>query len=443
LSSPVASSSGLFYGWWIVLVGFLAMFAATQTGGAGLSVFVLPMLADLGWDRKTIAGALSLGTVLGAFSAPFFGQLVDRYGARVMLTATGLGLGLTLIPIAWVQAPLAFYLLYGGARLIDMGVLNTAATTAVANWFVRRRGRALGIAVAGNAAGVMLLAPLAQLMIDGWGWRTAWLTLSVGVVALLTPLAWLLVRRRPVDLGLLPDGERETRRPVRAEPRPRQGERSWLLSAAVRTPAFWLLVGSASLTTFSIAGLSLHQVPILVGNGLPASTAAWVVSLFGLSYVVGCVSGGAIVERVPARLTLACTYGAAGLCMLAVTRIESLGLALVYAAVYGLVNGGKEALDAVVWADYYGRRSLGAIRGFSRPLVVGANAGGAVVAGWAYDSLGSYSLVMTVFGLLTLTGATLALLARPPRARPDSRFHPESDPDPLQPAARPLGLEQR
>lgn len=405
----------VFYGWRVVLVAVLAMFAATLTGGAGLSVFVLPMLADLSWDRKTIAGALSLGTILGALSAPFFGTLVDRYGARVMLTATGLGLGVTLLPVAWVSAPLAFYLCYGGARLIDMGVLNTAATTAVANWFVRRRGRALGLTVAGNAVGVMLLTPLAQWLIDAHGWRTAWLAIATGTVLLFTPLAWWLVRRRPEDLGLQPDGD--LRRPVVGPRAVQQAveEPSWPVRAAVRTRTFWLLVASGSLTTFAVAGLSFHQIPILVGNGLTPSTAALVVSLYGLTWAGGCVTWGVLVERIRPRYTLSLTYALAGLCMLSVTRIDQVGPALVYAALYGLVNGGKEALDAVVWADYYGRHSLGAIRGFSRPLIVGANAGGAVVAGWAFDLNGSYVLVMTVFGSLTLTGSVLALLAVRPR----------------------------
>ena len=413
---PTAQSiPRVFYGWRVVLVAVLAMFAATLTGGAGLSVFVLPMSADLGWDRKTIAGALSIGTILGALSAPFFGSLVDRYGARVMLTATGIGLGFTLLPVAWVSSPLAFYLFYGGARLIDMGVLNTAATTAVANWFVRQRGRALGLTVAGNAVGVMLLTPLAQWLIDGQGWRTAWLAIAAGTVLLFTPLAWWLVRRRPEDLGLRPDGDpvrlavdARTSRPALAEP-------NWALRAAVRTRAFWLLVASGALTTFSVAGLSFHQIPILVGNGLAPETAALVVSLYGLTWAVGCVTWGMLVERVRPRFTLSLTYALAGLCMLGVTRIDQVAPALAYAALYGLVNGGKEALDAFVWADFYGRRSLGAIRGFSRPLIVGANAGGAVVAGWAFDVSGSYVLVMTVFGGLTLTGSLLALLARSPR----------------------------
>jgi MFS family permease len=415
----------IFHGWWVVLVAVVAMFAATLTGGSGLSIFVLPISTDLGWDRKTIAGALGLGTILGALLAPFFGRLVDRYGARIMLTATGLGLAVTLLPLAWVQLPLFFYLCYSSARLIDMGVLNTAATTAVANWFVRLRGRALGLTVAGNAIGVALVTPLAQWIIAGWGWRTAWFVLSLIAVLTLTPLAWWLVRRRPEDLGLHPDGDAAP--PVLApgvtvgsEAAPVQAD--WSLNAALRTWAFWLLVLSGSLTMFAIAGMSLHQVPTLVENGLDASTVAWLVSLYGFCWTFGSVAWGLVAERVPARYALAVAYLVAGVCMIAVVHIQDVGAAIVYATIYGLVNGGKETLDAVVWADYYGRREIGAIRGYSRPLMIGSNAAGPFVAGFAYDSLGSYGVILTLFGMLAIGGGFLVLLARPPVRVTAARF---------------------
>lgn len=417
--TPAATRAPIFHGWWVVLVALVAMFAATLTGGAGFSVFVLPITADLGWDRRTLAGALSVGTILGAVAAPYCGRLVDRYGARVMLTVTGLGLALTLVPITWVQLPVFFYLAYSSARLIDMGLLNTAATTAVANWFVRLRGRALGITVAGNAIGVALVTPLAQWIILTWGWRTAWLVLSLTAVVLLTPLAWWLVRRRPEDLGLHPDGDpaphlAASGRLEGSVAAPLQVD--WTLEAALRTGAYWLLVVSGSLTMLAISGVSFHQVPLLVANGLEVSVAAWLVSLYGVGWTVGCVGWGLVAERVPARYALAGTYLLAGGCMLWVIGIRDLAPAVLYAGLYGLVNGGKETLDAVVWADYYGRGSLGAIRGYSRPAIVGAGAAGGFLAGWAYDALGSYDLVMTVFGALATAGGLLVLLARPPVA---------------------------
>lgn len=416
------SQPRVFHGWWVVLVSVLAMFAATLTGGSGFSVFVLPISAELGWDRKTIAGALSVGTILGALAAPYAGRLVDRYGARVMLTATGLGLAITLVPLAWVQTPLMFYLGYSSARLIDMGVLNTAATTAVANWFVRRRGRALGLTMAGNAIGIALLVPLAQQIISGWGWRTAWFVLALGVTALLTPLAWWLVRRRPEDLGLRPDGDLALPTGPASAAAGRAAtplQADWALGAAVRSPAFWLLTLSGSLSMFAIAGMSIHLVPLLIDNGLDTAVVAWLVSLYGLCMTSGCLTWGLVTERIPSRYALALAYLLAGGSMLALNRVNAVGPAMFFIAVYGLVNGGKETLDAVVWADYFGRRSLGAIRGSSRPLIVGAYSGGGFVAGWAYDSFGSYAGVITVFGLLAIGGGLLVALARPPLvARP-------------------------
>jgi len=169
---------------------------------------------------------------------------------------------------------------------------------------------------------------------------------------------------------------------------------------------------------FAIAGMSFHQIPLLVENGLDASAAAWLVSLYGVGWTIGSVVWGLVAERIPARFALSMGYVLAGVCMLWVLQVHDLTPAILYAGVYGLVNGGKETVDAVVWADYYGRRSLGAIRGYSRPLLVGANAGGGFVAGWAFDSLGSYGLIITIFGVMAIAGGLLVLLARPPVASP-------------------------
>lgn len=405
----------VFHGWWVLLVAVFAMFAATLTGGAGLSVFVLPITSDLGWSRATIAWALGLGTLLGALSAPLFGWLIDRFGARVMLTATGVGLALTLLPLAWVQEPFFFYLGYSSARMIDMGMLNTAAMTAVSNWFVRLRGRTLGLAVAGNAIGVAVVTPLAQWMIEGWGWRVAWFSISLVMVALLTPLAWVLVRRRPEDLGLYPDGDPEPRRRTPSDSWPALEPLGWSLGSALRTPTYWLLVVSTMLPSFAVTGLSIHQIPLLIENGIDPLGAALVVSLFGLTWVAACIGWGLIAERVPPRFALAGNYLLTGTCMLALVWIHDLRLALVYGALYGMCNGGMSTLDALVWANYYGRRAVGAIRGSSRPLIVGAGAFGGGTAGWFYDTTGSYVLIVSVFGLLSFTGGLLVLLARPPR----------------------------
>jgi MFS family permease len=412
---PTAPFSGrVFHGYWVALVAVVAMFAATLTGGPGLSVFLLPISTDLGWDRKAIPLALTVGTVVGAFAAPGCGWLVDRYGARAMLTAVGLLLAATMLPIASITTYIPFFVFYSAARSVDMGPLNTAAPTAAANWFIRLRGRVLGLVVAGNAIGVAIQVPLAQWMISVWGWRTAWAILILFAVGLLTPLAWWLVRRRPEDLGLLPDGdaapEPHVQRPTR-----RVEEVNWPLGAALRSAAFWLLVVSGAMSAMAVAGLSLHQIAILMENGFPAETASWVIGVYALWWATGSLVWGFLVERVSSRVALAAIYLVAGGCMLWLTQIVAIVPALIFATLYGLMNGGKETLDAVVWADYFGRASLGAIRGFSRPIIVSANAFGGLVAGVFYDWLQSYGTVIVVYGGMSLLAGLLVLLASRPR----------------------------
>lgn len=397
----------------IVGVATLAMFAATLTGGAGFSVFIQPMATDLGWSRSVLAGALSAGTVVGALVAPLVGRLVDRYGARLALTASGLGIAASLAAVSGVRSELAFFLAYGLARAIDMGALNIAVTTAVSNWFVRRRGRALGVAMTGNALGVMLLVPIAQWLIEGPGWRIAWLVLGVGSGLGLAVFAALLLRRRPEDFGLRPDGDAEVGGLAPDAP---TGEPSWTTGTALRSSAFWLLVVASAAGQLSVSGLTTHQVAVFVENGLSPSMAAAGVSLYGFAWAAGSLVWGLVVERLGARLALALALLLVAVCGVAILGVREPIALIGFALVYGLVNGAKEALDAVVWADYFGRDSVGAIRGVSRPFVVGAGALGSIGGGVGYDVAGTYGPAVVTFAVVALAGAVAALAAHPPWA---------------------------
>lgn len=403
-----------FYGWVVVGVATFAMFTATLTGGAGFSVFIAPMSADLGWSRSVLVGALSAGTVVGAVLAPFVGRLVDAYGARLALALCGVGVAVTLSVVAGVTSELTFLVAYGAARAIDMGALNLAVTTAVANWFVRMRGRALGIATAGNAIGVMLLVPLIQWIIDGPGWRLAWLVVGAGSGLALTVLSVALVRRRPEDLGLRPDGDRE--RPSTAGlTRAERVEIDWTARRAVRSSAFWLLSLATCASQFAGTGLTTHQTALLAENGLDPMTVAGAIGLYGFIWTASTMTWGFLVERVPARLVLGLVSTCvAGCCVLALYARDSWTL-LAYVAAYGIIGGARDALDATVWADYFGRRAVGAIRGLSRPFVVGSGALGGFVGAVGYDLAGDYTTVVLVFAAVSLAGAIAATTAAPPR----------------------------
>lgn len=390
------------------------MFTATLTGGAGFSVFIAPMSHDLGWSRSVLVGALSGGTIVGAALAPFVGRLIDVYGARVALAACGVGVAVTLSVVAGVTSEWVFLVAYGAARAIDMGALNLAVTTAVANWFVRMRGRALGIATAGNAIGVMLLVPLIQWMIDGPGWRVAWLAVGAGSGLALAALALALLRRRPEDFGLLPDGDAVRPASACTAPAP-VAEPGWTARRALRSPIFWLLALTSCASQFAGTGLTTHQTALLAGNGLTPMTVAGAIGLYGLIWTASTMTWGFLVERVPARIVLAVvSVGVAGCCAGALLVREPWML-LVYVAAYGVIGGARDALDATVWADYFGRQAVGAIRGLSRPLVIGSGALGGLTGGLGYDLTGSYVAAMLVLAAVSLGGAVAALVAVPPR----------------------------
>ena len=413
-----------YYGWVVVAVATFAMFAATLTGGAGFSVFIAPMSKDLGWSRSVLAGALSAGTIVGALVAPFMGRLIDAYGARVVLTLCGAGVALTLTVVSGVTSELTFVIAYGAARAIDMGALNLSVSTVVANWFVRMRGRALGIAMTGNAVGVMLLVPAIQWMIDGPGWRPAWLIVGGGSGLVLMIGSAVLLRRRPEDIGLRPDGDAEPTALGGSVPDgtgasgtglPTRVEADWTARQAVRSSSFWLLVLASCGSQMAVSGLTTHQAAILAENGLSPMAVAGAIGLYGLAWTVSALVWGVLIERLSARVVLGILSLLVAACCLGALATRDPLMLLVYVLAYGTSNGAKEALDSVVWSDYFGRRAAGAIRGLSRPFVVGSGAVGSFAGGVGYDLTGSYTVVVLVLAVMSLLGVVASLAAVPPR----------------------------
>jgi len=389
-------------------------FGGTSTLGA----FIVPMSGDLGWSTTTITSAQAIGTLLGGLSALLAGRLVDEYGTRAILAAAGILMSLSLLVCASVQEPWQFFVGYGLTRLVLQGIIQLATPTAVAQWFVRRRGRATGIVFAGSAIGVAISVPLAQHLIDTAGWRVAWAAFAALALVLLTPLAVLLLRRRPEDLGLLPDGASQPAPELSSEPdkeAPAAHEPIWNLGAALRTRTFWLLLASGALSNYMVAGMTTYQIPLLVHNGVPAPTAALNVSVYAICWLLGGVVWGFVGERLTIRYALAVTYVAAAVAAMIILHATSAGPALAFALLFGLVIGGSSNLEAVVWADYYGRVALGSIRGFGRPILMGANALAPPTAAITIDALGSYDVAYWGFAVVALMAAVLVLAAPPPR----------------------------
>ncbi|MBI2906530.1 MAG: MFS transporter [Chloroflexi bacterium] len=382
------------------------------------------MSEEFGWTRASISGVVTAGTVIGALLVFFVGPIIDRFGARMALVLGAIILGGTLIGMSRMKSETEFYAYYMINRAIGTGLTTPAIGIAVANWFIARRGRAMGLAFMGSRMGSGLLPILAQFQIATWGWRQAWWLLGVLLWATsIVPLA-VFIKRRPEDIGLLPDGAAralsgsavEVKAGVQA-PKP---EPAWTLRDAVRTRQLWLLAVAASAAQFVMGGINLHMLPHLTDVGIPPTTAVGALTVLAAAAALGGFLWGLSAERFSVRYSLALNLAASALGVALLITVSNAVMAYLFAVFYGVAFGGMATLTSVAWADYFGRISLGAIRGFTHPMALAGNGFGPLAAGWVYDVTGAYTLAFLIYVGLLAAGALLVIMAPRPAASPSA-----------------------
>ncbi|MCH7735787.1 MAG: MFS transporter [Chloroflexi bacterium] len=406
---------------------------------ATLSVFVVPMTDEFGWSRGQFSGAVSLGALFGLIVSPFAGRLVDRYGSGVLLSASSAVVGLCAIGLALTSPIWSFYALYVPGRAVFSSPLELGTSTAVSNWFIRRRP--MGLAYMGiiQGIGLTIFPVIAQVLIDGWGWRTAWLavgifTLSTGIIPVL-----LLMARRPEDMGLEPDPEKDRRSgpdsdaPTAKRPAPSTyTESNYTVRQALATRAFWMLALFSVFGFVVQSGVSLHQVPHYIDQGVPTHLAVLTASTFAFGQVPGGLFWSVLARRVPLRVLLSAAAVTMSVGAIGTGFSTSLSLGIPMAFLLGAGVGGIHLLLRLTWADYYGRLHLGTIRGLTLPAQIGGQALGPIIAGFMFDSTGGYETPFTIFGILVAFAAVIVLTATPPGPLPEGSAS-------LQPAVEPVG----
>jgi sugar phosphate permease len=405
-----------FYGW--VILGCACCAGFSRQGGAvaTLSIFVDPMTREFGWTRTALSGAVSLGGVLAALSAPLHGRVLDRRGARFILCAAVLSTGAAAMLLSLTNSLLMFYLLFCVARMNFAAPFDLGIYGAINNWFVTRRPFVSSIATLTQMGGLVVLPIIAQLGILRGGWRSGWLLVGAAVLTVGFIPNWLFMVRRPEDLGLRPDAGYTRGTPGSATTTPLP-EPTFTRARAMRTPAFWLL-SAFTLFAFPVqAGASLHQAPYLIERGINATTAATIVGTFSFMSGVSSLAFGAVVRAIPMRYGLSLTGALECLAMLAMLRIATPADGYLAAAIFGAGVGGLMTLVPIAWADYFGRRSYGAIRGIALSVQVLGQACGPVLSGALRDHTGNYVRALESFAVLAAVAALTALWARQPAHR--------------------------
>lgn len=432
MRQKLAERSPFFYGWWILGAAGTANFARNAAASLTISVFIYPLSEELGWSRTLIAGAAAAGGLAATFTSPIIGRMIDRYGARSVLTASIVVLCISTFALAWsdvsltvmgVTIPWVFYIAYGTGRVIFASPVQIGTSVVVSRWFIRMRGRTNGILGLSHSAGMVLFPLIASLVIAQSGWRDAWFVLSVVVfVVALLPVA-LLISEQPEDLGLRPDGdevEDETDEETGTD-EAKSGsveEPNWTSGDAMRTPALWLLALATGMMFFMHAGSNTHAAAFFQDQGLGAVTAGVSISLNAIFLGISSLVWGRIVERVPARFVMAGVALNLAIGAFLFTLTDTTVEALVFSAFFGFGLGGMLVVPPVAYADYFGRSSLGTIRGVTEPFTTLGQAVGVMIPGLIFDFVGGASYLPFFFGagFVGILAMVASLFARKPVA---------------------------
>ena len=419
LQIRTARAAPFYYGWVILGLSGIASYSSRPLMSvAVLTVFVVPMAEQFGWTRAQVAGAVSLGGVLAVVAAPLVGPILDRYGSGMVVGISSGIAGLCAVALGAVNQIWLFYLVYVPGRAVFASPLELGTSVAVSNWFIRRRPFALALNHVSQGSGLAVMPLVAQAIIGVWNWETAWYALGIWTVAVGVLPAMLLMARRPEDLGLEPDGGAgsATGGPPAAGRRPQSvaDEINFTVRQALRTRAFWLMMLFAFAGFIVQAGVSLHQVPHFVDQGVPPSVAVWTASTFAISQVPASILWSAMAQRVAARFVMP----AAGLVVaggaIATAFATGIAVGVLGAFILGFGVGGLHIIARLTWADYFGRLHLGQIRSWGLAAQVGGQALGPVAAGMAVDRVGSYEGAFLAFGVNLVVVSLLMLTATRP-----------------------------
>ncbi|MBI4198176.1 MAG: MFS transporter [Chloroflexi bacterium] len=423
-SAAAAAKPRLFYGWVIVLGAAAADVLTYGIGTVAFGIFFRFMSDAMEWSRGLLSSVLLLGRLTSLVANPILGPMVDRYGPRWIMLGGTIAFGLGAFAMAAINAPWQFFIAYGGLITLGSAALGGNIThTVVAKWFVRKRSRALALVTMSlSGAGVIIPLPLAFL-ISMLGWRGAWIGVGIFVFVVGTASS-LVMRRQPEDYGLLPDGDvpgqeaQPSNGPLTPGKRPSAAQEvSLSAKEAVRTPAFWLMILSTNASGMAIMGINIHLASYLLDRGFNLGTVGGIVSFQYVMNTVAKPMWGLVTERLAVRYCIGICYLGGGVGVLLLLNVVSLPWAILFGVVFGLTRGATSFLTSLAWADYFGRRSQGSIRGISSVFGILAGAGGPVVAGFLYDATGSYTIAFLMFAVAFWVGAIFMVMAKPPQTK--------------------------
>lgn len=389
----------------------MAVTAPGQT--AGISVFTDHLIRDLGIGRSIISTSYLLGTLGGALALPLIGRTLDRFGVRRVMAVVGAAFGGVLVALSTVSELIGLTAGFVGLRMLGQGALTLTSTTAVALWFQRRRGFAVGLTTAVGAGGISFFPVVFETLISGLGWRTAWLVEGLAVWAIVVPIAVLGMRNRPADVGQRVDGALGDR----GDEDTSGGLRGWTRGQAVRTRMFWAIAAGPLASGMLTTAVNFHLISLLGERGLPPAAAAATFVPQTVGSLLATFGLGALTDRVPPKLLICAGMAFLATALLSARLVTPGWTAAGFGLALGASGGSVRAVETAAMAHYFGVAHLGAIRGLVTALNVSATAFGPLLLALGFARAGSYGPILVALTAVPVAVAAFAATAPPPRSR--------------------------
>jgi MFS family permease len=410
----------IFYGWRLVGTSMVTLALLSGTSFHGVGVFFVALVQQFGWSRTAISVDFSMGRVEGGLLGPPTGYLTDRLGTRRMVLI-GLGLlGAGFVALSFTNGlPMffgAFALVFLGNGLGGFLPLMTA----INHWFRRLRTTAMAIAMTGNSLGGLLVPVLAWAIV-AHGWRATALGLGLTIWAAALPLS-MMVRNRPEEYGLRPDGDSGSRASADGEriSETDDDDESFTVAEAVRTPTLWLITAVHGFSGAALSITFVHIAPHLADRGLSLPVVGSVVMTYTVIGAVSQLLAGVIGDRLPKPPLIAAFVALQGVGVVIAVNIADVTTAFIFAILFGLGIGGRTALLTAIRGDYFGRKSFATILGITQLPMNALWMTAPIIAGYLFDTTGSYTAPFLGVAALNFLAAALILAARKP-ALPASR----------------------
>ena len=384
---------------WIVLAAVSGLALANSVASLNvLTVFFLPMSDEFQWNRTQISGAASLGALLGACLAVVTGRILDRAGPRAILTIGALVTTVAMIALSQTNTIMTFYIFYGAARVSDQGLIQSVSPSTIAKWFDKNSGLALSILFGVTALGGVILPLISQMSITEFGWRHGWMVLAA-IMFLTGLLPVLMFVRSSKNFTANKDGS-ESENFI---------DNEFSLSEVLHTKEYWFLTTTVFLTGIATAGIGVHIVPFLVGQGLNPEVAVATVSLRFLASAVGGLLGGVSADRFTPRSLILLAVSTRAFSIIVLIFAGTFLTAGISGVLGGLSDGIQSTVLVLLLVSYFGKNNVGGIYGINRASAVVGFSAGPMIAGIGFDVIGSYTNIF--FGFLLLTIVSIVLVA--------------------------------